>query len=150
MKPKVTVLRALTARLISRMTRLVTLVATIVIFLLFIGIWALAHYLSAWWWLLVIPLAWLVLAALAFRLILVFISHRLYATKLSNVQRRGLDDFIAKVMDLAEKRSTPPIWFAFICLKDILFHRDITTVKTIMNDSASLKRDFASLETLFQ
>jgi hypothetical protein len=37
----------------------------------------------------------------------------------------------------------------FISIKDLLLYRDVTTLKGIVQDSATLKRDYEKLEKLF-
>jgi hypothetical protein len=60
-----------------------------------------------------------------------------------------LDAFIHKVQQILEARAMPIPIIVIICIKDILFHRDVTTIKKIIRDSVSLRNDYLELEKLF-
>jgi len=143
---KVTVVRALASRVGLRMVRLVTIIVCLLLLSLLVGIWALAHFFSAWWWLLLIPLLAFAVVFVILRFIVRVIAHSLYRSALSKSQKKQLDAFIDKIIRLAETRSTPPFVFALLTMKDILFNRDITTIKGIVRDSTTLKADFERLQ----
>lgn len=146
---KITVARALTARFARRFVRLADLLVGVASVVLITGTWALAYFLSAWWWLLLLPVLLVLGAYVIIRFIVTFILSRIHVGRLSQEQRTALDAFIDKVQQLIEARATPLPIMAVICIKDILFHRDITTIKRLINDSVGLRRDYAELEKLF-
>lgn len=83
------------------------------------------------------------------RLVVSFLIRRIHADTLRPDQKKALDELTDKLERLIEARGTPPIFFVFISIKDLLVHRDITTLKGIVQDSATLKRDYQKLEKLF-
>lgn len=60
-----------------------------------------------------------------------------------------MDEFIDKIQAALEARATPLPLTVIICLKDILFHRDVVTVKKLIKDTAGLRKDYAEIEKLF-
>lgn len=149
MQAKVDVIRALASTVAKRALLVISVVGAVISILLLIGIWALAHYLSAWWWLLLfIYIPWLVIALVVFS-IARLIAHKIYPRPLSDRQKRLLKDFADKIQRLLESRGMGWWVFAFLCFKDLLFYRDLRTLKELIADTASLKNDFEELEWNF-
>jgi hypothetical protein len=146
---KVTVARALMARLARRFIRFVTIIGLCVVVTLLLITLALVHFFSAWWLLLLVPIILLAIILLVIRFIVLMIVKGVHGDTLAKEQRVGLDEFIDKVQRLIETRATPPWVFAAVTIKDILMHRDITTIKKLISDSANLRRDYKELEKLF-
>lgn len=141
--------RALTARIGLRVIRLATIIVVIVL-----GVWlavtiGLVYTFSPWWWLLLTPAVLLLIFFFIVRLIVRFIILRIHGEQLSAEQSMTLDGFVDKIQALLEARATPPWMFAAICIKDLIIHRDITTIKSIINSTTTLKRDYQELEKLF-
>ncbi|MGE5298483.1 MAG: hypothetical protein ACM3KF_00390 [Acidobacteriota bacterium] len=145
-KPKINVLRALSAVVAQRAIFLFLVVDSVILTLILIGIWALAHFLSAWWWLLLIIFIPLLVASLIIYIIASFITTKLYPAKLSRKQKQQLNDFTGKILRLLETRGMGWWWFAALCMRDLLFYRELRTLKDILNDATSLKHDFTALE----
>lgn len=143
------VARALSAQIARRVIRIASLIAVGVLLILFLLVWALAYFFSGWWWLLLLPWGLLAIASLAVRLVAGFITRGLYRETLSRVQRQGLDKMIEKIQRLIEAKATPPIIFVLLSVKDLLIHRDVTTVKELIRDTASLRADYSKLRELF-
>ena len=146
---KVTVARALTARTGLRVVRLDTILA-----LSIFGAWllltnGLVYFFSPWWWLLLIPALLLLAAFVAVRFIVRLVISRIHAEQLTKPQTEALDGFVDKIQALLEARATPPWVFALICIKDLLLHRDVTTIKSIISSTTHLQRDYKELEKLF-
>ena len=141
--------RALTARIATRFLRL----ATFIILGLFVAVLLtcglLAYFFSAWWWLLIIPFVILLAIFMVLRLFIGLVIRRIHSERLSPAQADAMDGFTDKIQALLEARATPPWMFVAICIKDLVLHRDITTVKSIVNSTATLKRDYQELEKLF-
>ncbi len=150
MKAKVDVIRALTATVARRALLIISILGTVIAILLLLGIWALAHYLSTWWWLLLfIYIPWLLIALIVLG-IAKLITQRIYPQPLSAQQKQLLKSFADKVQRLLESRGMGWWIFAFLCFKDLLFYRDLRTLKELIADTTSLKRDFDELERNFQ
>ncbi len=146
---KLTAARALTAHIAQRFIRLATFIALGVFVSVLLACWLLAYFFSGWWWLFIIPFVFLLFVFLVVRLIVLFLVRRIHAERLRPDQRKALNNFVSKLERLIEARGTPPIFFVFISIKDLLIHRDITTIKELIRDTASLRREYQELERLF-
>lgn len=146
---RITAARALTVRLARRFIRLATFVAVGVLLAFTVGVWLLAQYVSSWWWLLLLPLVIIAILLVLLRLLLSFIIRRIHHQPLTTEQAELMDRFIDKVQSILEARATPFPLIVLICLKDILIHRDIITVKSVINDSSTLMTDYKQIERLF-
>jgi MFS family permease len=147
--PRLTAARALTAHIAKRFVRLATVIAFGVFGLVFVLCGLLAYFFSGWWWMLLIPFVFLLGIFLVVRFIVSLLIRRIHAEKLRPDQKKALDELTDKLERLIEARGTPPVFFVFISIKDLVLHRDITTVKGIVQDSKTLKRDYDELEKLF-
>ncbi len=139
----------MTARFARRFVRLADILVAVITIILVAGVWALTYFFSAWWWLLVLPLLFLLGLYVIVRLIVAVIISHVHVGQLSKGQRTALDDFIDKVQQAIEARATPLPLIALICIKDIVVHRDLTTVRKIISETAGLRRDYQDLEKLF-
>jgi len=83
------------------------------------------------------------------RLLVLLVIRRVHAKHLNKAQREGLDAFVDKLQAIAEARATPWPLIIAICLKDLVLHRDITTIKQLIRDTATLREDYKMLERLF-
>lgn len=146
---RLTAARALTAHIANRFIRLATFIAAGIFLVILIICALLAYYFSGWWWLLLIPVISLFVIFLGIRLIIQFIVRRIHAENLRSDQKKALDDLTDKIERLIEARGTPPVFFVAISIKDLLVHRDITTIKELIKDTATLRRDYETLERLF-
>jgi len=146
---KLTVARALTAHIALRVLRAVTLAVFAIFVLIVIVCGLLAHFFSPWWWLLLIPFVGLVGVFVIILLLFAIFIAQVHSQRLTKPQRDAMDDFVDKIQQLVEARSTPLPLFALITLKDLLVHRDVTTIKRLVSDTAGLRRDFDALERLF-
>ncbi len=149
MKPKIAATRALIAYTALQALRLVTTVAILTIILLFAILWALAYYLSPWWWIFLLPLGAIFVAGVVLRLIIMRTIHLIHRHPFTEPQRQALEDFTGKIARLAEFKDTPLPIYALITLRDIIRHQDAKTLRETIEDSASLKDDFVSLEKYF-
>lgn len=145
-KPKINVLRALSAVVAQRAIFLLLVIDSVILTLMLIGIWALAHFLSAWWWLLLIIFIPLFVASALIYLIARFIASRLYPGPLTRQQRQKLQDFTGKILRLLETRGMGWWVFAALCVRDLLLYRELRTLKDLLADATSLKSDFTNLE----
>lgn len=146
---KITAARALTAHIARRVLKLATIIVLAVFVVLIAIIWVLAHFFSGWWWILLLPVIVLLAVFMLIRMFVRYLILRIHIGHLLPEQKRALDDFTEKLERLIEARGTPPQLFVFICLKDLVLHRDVTTIKQIVRDSTSLKHDFDALDRLF-
>lgn len=149
MDKDVKVARALSARIARRVIRIAGWITIGVLLMLLLLVWALAYFFSGWWWLLLLPWGMLAIVSLVVRLIAGFIARGLYREPLNRAQRQGLDDMTEKIQRLIEAKATPPIVFVLLSVKDLLVHRDVTTIKELVRGTASLRADYSKLRQLF-
>lgn len=143
---KVNVIRALSAVVARQAITIFLIIDSVVLTLILIGIWALAHFLSPWWWLLLIIFVPLFIASALIYLIARFIASRLYPQPLTRQQHQKLQDFTGKILRLLETRGMGWWWFAALCMRDLLFYRELRTLKDLLADATSLKSGFTTLE----
>lgn len=141
--------RALTAHVARRVVRIATVSAVFGLAAVFLICYALAYFFSPWWWLLLVPFLVLFGVFLLVRLFIRFLITRLSPDRVTPEQHRALDEFTDKIERILEARSTPLPLIVLISMKDLVFHRDITTIRSVINDSVSLKRDYQVLERMF-
>ncbi len=149
MKRSITPARAVTAIFMRRMLKIATVVAVIVMGIIILITGTLASFFSSWWWLIVLPFGILFGLFVLARVVALLIVNAIYSHKLSSTQKDKVNEFIDKIQAALEARATPLPLIALICIKDVLIHRDIVTVKKIVHDTANLRSDYTELEKLF-
>lgn len=149
MKPKVATMHALTAYTALRALHLATMVTVFIIIGLFACIWALAYYLSPWWWIFLLPLSTIIIAVIILHRIITRTIHLIHRHPFTEPQRQALEDFTSKIADLTEFRDTPLPVYALITLRDIVRHQDAKTLRETIEDSTELDNDFLALEKHF-
>lgn len=146
MKPKIDVVRAVSARVARRALDAASIVVGVAFVVVLAGTWALAHFFSHWWWLLMVFALPLFLIGAIVMLLGRFATRRLAPSGLAKQHDELIDSFVDKMQALLETRGMnwPP--FALASVKDLVVHRDLRGVKALIADTASLRRDFAELE----
>lgn len=150
MDSKVRATRALAAYTATRALRFVNKIFIIVFVALTGLIGLLAIQLSNAWWLLLIPVLIVSAIVVVLRFIVRRVIHSVYPDPLSQAQRRSLDTVTDKIADIAEAQSTPPWMLALITLKDIIVHRDVSTIRKLIDDSKSISGDITELDKQFK
>jgi membrane protein implicated in regulation of membrane protease activity len=146
---KLIVARAISAHIARRAVRIATMIAVGILFFAFLITAALVYSFSPWWWFLLLPFLLLFGVFMIVRLVARIIISRIHAGRLDKSQREAIDGFVDKILQIVEARATPPWVFVAITVKDIVIHRDITTIKRLVADSAGLRRDYMELEKRF-
>lgn len=151
MKTKIDVIRALSFVVVKRVLGVMTVIGIVGFGLAFALIWLLGSKLSPWWWLLLVAWVPLLVVALSIRLGVGYLAVRfLYQEQLTKHQKQQLSTFADKLQRLVEARTLGWPAFALMNVKDLVFHREMRTTKSLITDSASLKKDFQELEKLFK
>ncbi len=150
MKPKINVLRAVTATVARRALLIAAIIVGVALALLFSAIWALAYFVSTWWWLLLAVYVPLLLGAVAILATGRFLIKKLHSQQFSREQKVLLNNFTDKIQRLLETRGMGWPVFALLNVKDLILHRDLRTTKELLADTTSLKRDLAELEEKLQ
>lgn len=103
---------------------------------------------SAWWWLLAIPVIGFVLlgivACVAARVIIGFIRP-----KLTKLQSTNVAQFVDKLERIAENLQTPMFIIVYRVIRDVIRPHDPSFVQTMIGDSTSLRKDLADLQRDF-
>lgn len=146
---RITAARALTAHIARRFIHLITIIALSIFVGVFVLCALLAYFFSAWWWLLLVPFAGLLILFLGLRFVVRFIVGRIHTETLTSEQQKALDEFTNKLERIIEARGTPPFLFVLITIKDLVLYRDITTIRSVISDTTTLRRDYATIERLF-
>lgn len=149
MQQPITLARAVTAVFMRRIVHIAMLAAAIILAVAIIASAVLAYFFTVWWWLLAIPFVIAFSLFLLARFITLIIVKGMYPHRLSTMQHEKINSFIDTIQATLEARATPLPLIALICIKDVLFHRDIITVKKIVKDTANLRNDYKELEKLF-
>ena len=145
-KFKINVLSALSSVIAKRAIFFFLIIDSVFLTLSFIGICLLVYFFSPWWWLLLIIFIPLFIASGIIYLLARFVASRPYPAPLSREQRQHLQEFTDKILRLLETKGMGWWWFAALCMRDLLFYRELRTLKDILNDATSLKHDFTALE----
>lgn len=140
---------ALAVYVAQRALRLVTIIFVVVNIFLFAIIWLLAETFSGWWLILLIPFFIEVGIFLAIRFIVRRILSAIHRHPFTKAQREELEAFTAKLRSLAAVHATSLPRYAYMTLRDVVRDRDATTVRKFVEDSTTLKSDFAELEKNF-
>ena len=149
MSQRLTAPRALTTLFARRIVRIATLLALAVAVAVFLLTWVLAYFFSSWWWLLIIPLCILVVLFLIVRIVVMIIIRMIHPNSLTKEQTVAMSGFIDKIQAILEARSTPLPFVVAVCIKDIVIHRDVVTIKKLITNTTGLRRDYAEIEKLF-
>lgn len=149
MKRSITPARAVTAIFMRRILKIATIAAAAAMGVVILIAGTLAYFFSGWWWLIVLPFGILFGLFVLARVVALLIVNAIYSHKLSSTQKDRVNEFIDKIQATLEARATPLPLIALICIKDILIHRDIVTLKKIVQDTANLRSDYTELEKLF-
>jgi hypothetical protein len=86
MNTKLRATRAVLSLLARRVIFFGTVVAIVVFALIFAGCWALAYYVSPWWWILLVAYIPLLLVFIVIRLVVGFFINKLYPVKIIDQQ----------------------------------------------------------------
>lgn len=149
MNARVATGKALTAYIAHKALNTLSIFIYSCILFIFVLIACLAYYLSAWWWLVAIPFVLLLLVIFASHLLLIRLIKLIHRHPFTAAQRKALRAFSDKLIHLNDVRSFTPAFLALRSLYDVLRHRDVTTIKSIISDSKSLRSDFHELEKFF-
>ncbi len=146
MKSELQVTRALGATFARRILYVYTIIGVGVTVGSLVLIWTLAYLVSSWWWLLLVVYIPFFIVFLLGRLLFVLIARRIYAQRITRVQKKALDEFADTVQGLLEARTMGWPLFVLISVKDILLHRELHSLKKLISDTTGLQSDFTRLK----
>lgn len=150
MKPKIDVLRAVLVRVARRTLFLLSIIGGAISVVVLAVIWTLAHYASNWWWLLLILYVPLVVLSATLMLAARLLVRRVAPPGLSRQHNKLIDHFVDTIQQLLATHGISWSAFALLNVKDILFYRELRTVRELLAHTTSLRKDFAELEERLQ
>lgn len=142
--------RAITGVTFQRVFRPAVLFVGTFLAILYILITIAAVKISMWWliFLIVLVPATLVIAAIAW--LLWKISESVAPRKITKNEKKDINEFIDSLLGIWEVKSTPMPLVAFLIGKDLIRRRKSTYIEEIVNNSRSLKTDFAQIAKMFE
>lgn len=143
---RIATFRALSHVFASRIVRLAGWILLLVAAALLALIIILAYYVSDLWLLLLVLYIPALLVGIGVYVFARVVLRALYPHKITASQKRAINSFNDKILHLFEARAIPPWMLAGITIKDLVVHRELTTLRQLLNDSMSLKKDFQELE----
>ena len=102
---------------------------------------------SAWWWLLAVPAVIFMLLGLGAYLAANTVV-KIIRPELSPVQITGVKSFVDKLERVAETIHTPMFIIVFRVLRDAIWPRKNSFIKTAAKDGTTLHKDFLDLAKL--
>lgn len=144
---KVSLIRAIGSEFLRRKYRAV-LVVFVIAALIALGLVAWLVSISAWWWLLAVPVIIGVLIGIVIAAVMKVLI-RIAIPTMTKVQKNGVKDFVDKLERVAENIQTPPFMILFRIVRDTIRPRDKTFIQSVAEDSSSLRSDFLALQKLF-
>jgi len=147
MSPAFTAIRAIGTEFASRIYWPVVIVITIV----FVGIVWLMVWLvmmSAWWWLLAVPVFFSVFAGIVACLIGLAILRAL-TPRQNKTQRKLVTSFVDKVQRLSEITQTPKFILLFRTIRDSMNPERNGLIQSVIDDTGSLKKDYQEIVDAF-
>lgn len=106
--------------------------------------WLLAYYYSSYWWLsliFILPIG--LIGGVIFSVS--FSVANIVQGALTKSQHKRVKAYVNKLQSVIEATQLSGPFILFIIAKDLLLHRNLQTLETIIGDSASLKRDIDAL-----
>ena len=149
MNATISALRAITALYFRRLLIIGCLIlGSIAAGLLILVVW-LGMAFSDWWWMLLIPIGVLVVVTIAVGAWLWVLTDKLLPRPLARQESRQVKDFTDKLFGLVEQTSLSYPVLAVLIGKDVLHGHESTLLRDAVDDSSSLKTDFASIKEMF-
>ena len=121
-----------------------------VLALLYAGVIGLTVVDSDWWALLLIPLIPITLLVGLLSVGLWVASGKLLPGRITKTQRKKIVSFTDKITRLIENGKTPYPMHLFLIGKDVIRGKGSGHVRSLIDDSASLKDDFNDIRRTFE
>lgn len=104
---------------------------------------------SAWWWLLAIPVVILISVAMGIAVIVRLIIRYVTPAQTKS-QKRAVKEFVGKLQHVSETVRTPKAVLLLRLVRDIVAPRRDGFIGTLATDTFSLKSDFESIQKSFK
>ena len=147
LKSSFIILRAIALELARRLFKPVAITLGVVAVLVALGLIALVS-IDVWWWLLVIPVGLIGIVLLTLLTIIGFVLERNNPVR-NDEQRQRVGAFVDKLQRMAELRATPKVFLLTKIAGDIIRPRRDSYLRSVIDDTKTLKRDFDDLSKAF-
>ena len=147
LKSSFIILRAIALELARRLFKPVAITLGVVAVLVALGLIALVS-IDVWWWLLVIPVGLIGIVLLTLLTIIGFVLERNNPVR-NDEQRQRVGAFVDKLQRMAELRATPKVFILTKIAGDIIRPRRDSYLRSVIDDTKTLKRDFDDLSKAF-
>lgn len=139
--------RALGAEFARRkFTILLLIFAVVAVLLITLVVWLVN--LSAWWWLLGVPVIILTVVGVMLLLVLRLVI-KIVSPAMSKAQRLAVGDFVDKLERVAEHVQTPLPFIVLRVIWDVIWPKEETYLRSLVKDGTSLHRDLIALQRMF-
>lgn len=147
MKASFLAVRSISAEFATRLYLPIAITLTIILLcLVAISVWLTT--LSSWWWVLCGVLIVLSVLEIGVFVVLALII-RVVAPLQSRAQKTQTKAFVDKLQRVADVAQTPKIVLLFRVVRDMIWTRKKGFIRTLSDDTASLKQDFVELRRTF-
>ncbi|MES2630510.1 MAG: hypothetical protein V4611_00970 [Patescibacteria group bacterium] len=147
MNPSLLAIRAIATELSYRIYQPIVIgVSILTVVLIGLMIWLIT--LSTWWILLAVPV-FLAIIVVAILLVLAGLAIRVVSPRPTKNQKKEVAIFVDKIQRLSEVTQTPKFLLLFRTLKDVVVPTRYGYVQSVITETVSLKRDFATLTDAF-
>jgi hypothetical protein len=104
--------------------------------------------LSAWWWLLAIPVFALVCIGTAL-LILARLIIKMVAPVTTELQRRSISTFVDHLQEMAEITQTPKVILLYKVMKDAVSPRKTAYIESVISGATAVKTEYLAISESF-
>jgi hypothetical protein len=145
MKKDVALLRAVASVLLRRhVSRLFAVPGLVIVGLVVAVVWCLKTY-GGWWVLCLVVLVPMLAVLGGAWLLSMFMARLLAPRSLKRDEQRDIAGFTDRVVLLTEQARTPLPMLGLRLVRDMLLHRDIRSLKRVIDQSSTLRSDYAAL-----
>jgi hypothetical protein len=147
MSPAFTAIRAIGTELASRIYWPVIIAITIFCAaIIWLMIWLIM--MSAWWWILAVPVFFSILVGM-FACVIGLAILRAITPAQSKSQRKLVKDFVDKIQRLSDITQTPKIVLLFRTIRDSMRPEKNGLIQSVIDDTGSLKKDYEAIVDAF-
>jgi hypothetical protein len=150
MNSTILALRAITAVTLRRLLLPFIIIAACILVVLYALVIGLMSVDSTWWALLLIPLIPTTLLVSLIGAGLWIASGKLLPGHITKTQRKGVVAFTDKLARLIENGKTPYPIHLFLIGKDVIRGKGSRHLRSLIDDSSSLKDDFNTIRRMFE
>mgnify|MGYP003617543388 FL=1 len=150
MNPTANALRAVTGIYMRRMLYMIMIVGAVIFIVAYALLFWLAGSLSPLWWFSLVVLVPLTVVSLGVVAGLWYASGKVLPRSMSRAERQTITSFGSKLFGVVERGRLPYPLLLIMVGKDLLRRRESRFLRDAIDDSRSLKQDFAVIQDMFR